>query len=191
MNYIQILLTGVALSVDALSVTVSEAMCRPNARRAYAFVPAAFFGVFQGIMPFLGWLLGASFSQVLDRFGGYIAFVLLCIVGGKMLFEAYKNREEAEKCETAALPLAKLLVLSVATSIDAFAVGVTFAVSGMNSLDMVLPACGLIALSTFVICVAGFFAGSRFGKLFSGKAEVIGGAILVCIGVKMLVETLI
>ena len=189
MNYIQIVLTGCALSADALSVTVSEAMCRKNARRIYAFVPAAFFGLFQGLMPFGGWLLGAGFSKsLLDSYGGYVACLLLCIVGGKMLFEAFRGGEPKEE---SALSIVRLLFLSVATSIDAFAVGVSFAAGGIALLGEILIACLIIALSTFVICVAGFFIGQRFGKLLAGKAEIIGGIILIGIGIKMLVETLI
>ena len=189
MNFVQILLTGCALSADALSVTVSEAMCRKNARRAYAFVPAAFFGLFQGLMPLGGWLLGAGFSKkLLDSYGGYVACLLLCIVGGKMLFEAFKGGDSRQETE---LSIVKLLFLSVATSIDAFAVGVSFAAGGISRLADMLAACLIIALSTFVICVAGFFIGQRFGKLLAGKAEIIGGIILIGIGIKMLVETII
>ena len=140
-------------------------------------------------MPFLGWLLGAGFSEKLEAVGPYIAFALLSVIGGKMIFDSLRKKDEERKD----LPpqLGNLLVLALATSIDAFAVGVTFALNGAQTAPQVLWACLLIAAITFVLCTAGFFVGRRFGGLFSGKAALFGGGLLILIGVKMLVEHLI
>ncbi|HCC34475.1 MAG TPA: manganese efflux pump, partial [Ruminococcaceae bacterium] len=160
-----------------------------------AFVTALFFGLFQGIMPFIGWLLGIGLSDKIKAVDHWVAFVLLAFIGGKMIFEAIRNKNDAPECEpdnpvNERISVKTLLLLSVATSIDALAVGVSFAFVGSGEWGGILLACGIIASVTFLISSAGFFAGKKFGSLFKKHAELLGGGILLIIGGKILIEHL-
>ena len=182
-----ILLTGFGLSMDAFSVSVTDGILLKKPTILQASKIALFFGFFQFLMPYIGYLLASNFSQYITAFDHWIAFVLLAFIGGKMLYEAITEKDEDEEIKNP-LSLATLTILAIATSIDALAVGVTFATITMPF--SVLFASALIGIMTFFICIAGVFAGSRFGKLLGNKAEIVGGLVLIFIGVKILIEHL-
>ena len=154
--------------------------------KGQALVTALFFGGFQALMPLAGWALGRQFEGYITQLDHWIAFVLLGVIGGKMIWEALREGEEAAEKGAGRLDLKELTLLALATSIDALAVGVTFA---FLKADIALSA-SLIGLTTFCLSLAGVWVGHVFGARFKSKAEVAGGAILVLIGLKILLEHL-
>lgn len=188
MDILSILLIGVSLAMDAFAVSVTNGMTQTRSRFPHALATAASFGLFQGIMPFLGWALGSSFSAKIEKIDHWIAFGLLAFIGIHMIVEAVRGNE-CQKGETA-FSLRTLLVLSLATSIDALAVGVSFALTGTATLGGILFNCAVIAGVTLVLCLIGFYIGRRFGCLFKNKAEIAGGCILTLMGIKILIEHL-
>ena len=188
--YITLLLMGVGLAMDAFAVSICKGLAMKKVKWQHATVIGLFFGGFQALMPFLGWLLGSQFEQYITKIDHWIAFVLLGIIGGKMLYEAIKGEEEDE-CSCCAehsekINLKELFVLAIATSIDALAVGITFAFLKYP----VAKAVTIIGVVTFVISLAGVYIGNFFGSRFKKKAEIAGGIILIGIGAKILLEHL-
>ncbi len=179
----QAVMLGIGLAMDAFSVSVSDGILLGRVKLSQAAKIAFFFGLFQFIMPVLGYLAGSTFAGVIESFDHWVAFSLLGIIGGKMIFEAVSKKEE--EC-TVANPLAlkTLTILAIATSIDALAVGVTFATIATP----VLLSSAIIGAVTFVICIAGVYLGGCCGNIFGNKAEIAGGAILIFIGAKILIE---
>lgn len=185
MNISEIFLIGVGLSMDAFAVAVCKGLNQKKFSIKNGFIIALFFGGFQALMPFLGWALGKQFEKYITSIDHWIAFVLLGFIGGKMIYEALTEKEETqESAVREILDLKEILVLSVATSIDALAVGITFAFLTVNIASSVT----LIGLTTFVISFAGFVIGNKFGAKYQNKAELLGGIILVLIGFKILLE---
>jgi putative Mn2+ efflux pump MntP len=148
-----------------------------------AIIPGVWFGGFQALMPLIGWLLGSRFAGYITAVDHWIAFVLLVLLGVNMLREAGKGEEEEAD---ASLAFREMLAMAVATSIDALAVGITFAFLEVD----ILPAVSFIGVVTFVISTAGVKIGSVFGTRFQAKAEALGGIILILLGVKILLEHL-
>jgi putative Mn2+ efflux pump MntP len=146
---------------------------------------ALFFGVFQSLMPLIGWLVGSRFSSYITQFDHWIAFILLVLIGGNMIRESLQEDEEEEEQEDR-LDYKELFLLAIATSIDALAVGITFAFLQVEIISSVL----LIGIITFVISFAGVIIGNIFGSRFKNKAEILGGIILILIGIKILLEHL-
>jgi putative Mn2+ efflux pump MntP len=192
---LQSALAGLALSMDAFAVSVSSGICIRNLRPFYAVRASLSFGLFQFVMPVTGWFLGNTFVRYIQDFDHWIAFLLLGFTGGRMIFEALKKSrnktapDNCEECKTTAdiRSPAALLVLSVATSIDALAVGLSL--SMLNS--DIWGSAAIIGLVTFFVCLAGFAFGQRVGFLFEKWAETAGGVILIGIGLKILLEHLI
>ena len=187
MSLVEIVLLAVGLSMDAFAVAVGKglAMRRPNHLQALAL--ALTFGVFQGGMPLLGWAVGSQFAGAIEAIDHWIAFALLAAIGGKMLYEAWSHRDDEEpEPDDSRLSLRLLLVLGVATSIDALAAGIGFA---FLQLDIWLVV-SLVAGITFVLSYAGVVLGHQFGSRWERPAEVAGGAILIVIGLKILAEHL-
>ena len=186
---VTLLLMGVGLALDAFAVSICKGLSMKKVKWQHGVVIGLFFGGFQALMPFIGWLLGSQFEQYITKVDHWIAFGLLGIIGGKMLFEAIKGDEE-EECECGKniekLDIKELFILAIATSIDALAVGITFAFLKYP----VGKAVTIIGVVTFVISVAGVYIGNFFGARFKKKAEIAGGIILVGIGVKILLEHL-
>jgi putative Mn2+ efflux pump MntP len=190
---ISTLLIGISLSMDAFAISVGSGICIPNLKPFHAVRSSLFFGVFQFLMPVAGWYLGYSFASYIKAFDHWIAFGLLAFIGGKMIFEALRRKnaekpreEDASKSgDIRSLPY--LLTLSVATSIDALAVGLSFSLLGRA---IWLPAAG-IGCITFVICMLGFEAGRHIGTVLEKWAELAGGLVLTGIGVKILLEHLL
>ncbi len=185
MNISEIFLIGVGLSMDAFAAAVCKGLNQKKFNIKNGFIIALFFGGFQALMPFLGWALGKQFEKYITSIDHWIAFVLLGFIGGKMIYEALTEKEETqESAVREILDLKEIFVLSVATSIDALAVGITFAFLTVNIASSVT----LIGLTTFVISFAGFVIGNKFGAKYQNKAELLGGIILVLIGFKILLE---
>ena len=186
---VTLLLMGVGLAMDAFAVSICKGLSMKKVKWQHGVVIGLFFGGFQALMPFIGWLLGNQFEQYITKVDHWIAFGLLGIIGGKMLYEAIKGDEE-EECECGKniekLDIKELFILAIATSIDALAVGITFAFLKYP----VGKAVTIIGVVTFIISLAGVYIGNFFGARFKKKAEIAGGIILVGIGVKILLEHL-
>ena len=183
MTLFEIILVGVGLSMDAFAVSICKGLSMKKLKWKNAVIVGAYFGIFQAIMPLSGYLLGTTFSDLVISIDHWIAFILLTTIGGKMLKEAYSNNEEDENDK---LDFKTMLVLAIATSIDALAVGITFAFFEIN----IIKAISIIGFLTFTISAIGVIIGNKFGHKFQGKAEIVGGAILILIGFKILVEHL-
>ena len=180
------LLVGASLAVDAFAVTVAEGLANPQNRLKSTFLQAGYFGFFQFLMPLAGFLLAGAVSDKIVAYGPYISFALLAVVGGKMLLEALKGKEQAEseKKGQDSFSHGKTLLLAVATSIDALAVGVSLAFSETR----VLLPCVIIGVTTFVICVLGGLLCAKLPKGSGKAAGIAGGLVLIGIGIKLLLE---
>lgn len=185
MNIIELLLLSVGLSADAFSASVCEGIRMKKINRTGAFMTALFFGIFQAGMPLVGYFLGNRFSEVTTAYDHWIAFILLGIIGGKMVWEAFHPEKNNEKSYS--FSLREILVLSVATSIDALAVGIVFSAQKTN----ILLSVSAIGIVTFCLSLVGVVMGNRFGGKYGKKAEIAGGTVLVFIGVKLLLQDII
>lgn len=186
MTIIEILLIAVGLAMDAFAVSVTNGMCRKNIRLGLTFAIAACFGILQGLMPAIGFTLGSTFTSYVQSFDHLIALVLLGFIGGKMLIDGVQNKDGGDS-SVYNLTFGALLVQGIATSIDALAVGVSFAAVMSGYVEM-LTAVLIIAAVTFIISFAGVFIGKKFGDFLNNKAQIAGGIILIGIGVKIFVE---
>ena len=186
MGFLELFLIGVGLSADAFSVSVCKGLNMRKLNIGHAYIIALFFGGFQAIMPLIGYLLGTSFSKYIEAFDHWIAFVLLAFIGGKMVIEAIREKDGDEEEKTDVLKMGELTVLAVATSIDALAVGITFAFLKVNIFFSIL----IIGVTTFALSLGGVLLGNRFGAKYKNKAEIAGGVILIFIGLKILLEHL-
>lgn len=172
--------------MDCFAVSLSSSICLPCLNRREIFKVAFFFALFQGGMPVVGWLLGSAFYNSVSTFDHWIAFGILAIIGLKMIIEAVKESSDKESFNIKMMKV--LLWLSVATSIDAFVVGMGFAFLKVNILYAVIS----IAVVTFLLTLLGVFLGKKFGNLINSKwAEIVGGVILIGIGVKTLVQHIV
>ncbi|MEG4072884.1 manganese efflux pump MntP family protein [Microcoleus sp. Pol14C2] len=174
------ILLSLGLAADAFAVAVSSGLAIKHMKVNKALKIALFFGGFQALMPVIGWLIGLSFSFLITPIDHWIAFGLLSFIGGRMIYESLQS----EECEKKFNPLdtGTLITLSVATSIDALAVGLGFAVLK----DSIAPAVTAIGFITFFLAFAGVFIGHKCGNLFANKIEILGGAILIFIGSRIL-----
>lgn len=186
-------LMGLALSMDALAVSISASICTDSIPRAVSLRAAAFFGFFQFAMPLTGWLLGSTFRQLIQGYDHWIAFGLLAFVGGKMLWEGIRVRIPAycpdpdEIKDHGIMKIHSLLLLALATSIDALAVGLSLCMIG----SPILWPSGIIGVTTFVVCLLGIQFGKNLKRLFGDWADIVGGIVLIGIGTKILIEHLI
>ncbi len=179
------ILLGVGLAMDAFSVSLANGLAEPSMKKRKLCGIAGVFGFFQALMPLIGWLcvhLFVSFFSSFQKFIPWIALALLLYIGGNMIFEAIKNKEEEEK--TSKLGFGTLVMQGVATSIDALSVG--FTISDYNTVMALLCAL-VIAVVTFIICVAGLIIGKKFGTRLAGKANILGGIILIAIGIEIFI----
>ena len=168
---------------DAFAVSVCKGLATPKYKLKYSMICGAWFGGFQALMPAVGYLLGVNFKKYITAIDHWIAFVLLALIGFNMIREALKNDDEGADPSFTAKSMS---LLAVATSIDALAIGITFAFLDVNIVAAVL----FIGVCTFVISAAGVKIGSAFGTRFKSKAEIAGGAILIILGLRILVEHL-
>jgi putative Mn2+ efflux pump MntP len=182
MDIVTILFIAIGLSMDALAVSIAHGFAMKRLRLNKAIRMALFFGFFQMLMPIVGWFCGVGFKKIISGFDHWVAFLLLTLIGIKMIYESTKLKEEDERKSDVGIYL--LLMLSIATSIDALAVGLSLS---LLKVAIVMPAV-IIGVITFSLSLAGVAAGSRFGHFFENKIEMLGGAILICIGLKILLQ---
>lgn len=183
MGLIELFLIAVGLSMDAFAVSVCKGLAMPRCTFKKAAIVGLWFGGFQALMPAIGYILGAQFQETIASIDHWIAFVLLALIGGNMIHEALDNDEEEAD---ASLDVKTMFLLAVATSIDALAIGITFAFLKVN----IIPAVCFIGIVTFIISFAGVKIGNVFGARYKNKAEIVGGVILILLGLKILLEHL-
>ena len=184
MDIFELLLIAVGLSMDAFAVSVCKGLSVRQLRPRHYLITGAWFGGFQALMPSIGYLLGSAFERYIVSFDHWVAFILLALIGGNMVKESF-SREEA--CHGDSFRPQAMFPLAVATSIDALAVGVTFALLP----DVhILSAVSLIGATTFLLSAAGLKAGGVFGLRYKARAELAGGVILILMGLKILLEHL-
>ena len=183
--FFTLLLMGVGLSMDAFAVSICKGLSMRKVNKKQCLVIGLFFGGFQALMPFIGWVLGSQFEQYITSIDHWI---LLGFIGGKMVVEAIREKDEAVEVGKMDPPLdlKEMFILAIATSIDALAVGITFAFLQVP----IVEAVSIIGITTFVISVIGVYVGNFFGNRYKKKAELAGGIILILIGVKILLEHL-
>ena len=183
MGLIELFLIAVGLSMDAFAVSVCKGLAMPKCTFKKAAIVGLWFGGFQALMPAIGYILGAQFQEAIASIDHWIAFVLLALIGGNMIHEALDNDEEEAD---ASLDVKTMFLLAVATSIDALAIGITFAFLKVY----IIPAVCFIGIVTFIISFAGVKIGNVFGARYKNKAEIVGGIILILLGLKILLEHL-
>lgn len=189
MDIFKLFLIAVGLSMDAFAVALCKGLNMRKINYKHGAVIALFFGGFQAAMPLIGWAVGIRFEEYVTSIDHWIAFILLAIIGGKMVYEAISDKDSEDdytSCKTDKLDLKELAIMAVATSIDALAVGISFAFLNIN----IVPAVTLIGITTFILSFAGVIIGNNFGLKFKEKAEIAGGVILIFIGLKILLEHL-
>ena len=180
MGIISIFLTAFALSMDAFAVAVTKGITLKKINYSIATKIAFFFGLFQGVMPLIGWSLGIRFESYIKSFDHWIALLLLSFIGIKMIFDAREDNDNS----SSTLDNKELIILSIATSIDALAVGVSFAFLSIN----IIPICLAIGIITFSMCFIGVLIGRKIGNVFKSYAQIAGGLILILIGINILNE---
>lgn len=183
MSMLELFVLALGLSMDAFAVSVCKGLSVSKLKLKHCLICGVYFGGFQALMPFLGWALGIRFQALITNIDHWIAFVLLAIIGANMIKESFGKDEE---CPDASFGAKTMLTLAVATSIDALAVGVTFAFLDVN----IIPAIILIGCTTLVCSAVGVKLGNVFGNRFESKAEFCGGLVLIGIGLKILIEHL-
>ena len=181
MSVFEIVILGLALAMDAFAVTISNSFAYPKISRARSLSMPRAFGFFQFLMPVVGFVLGQLVSEFITQYAGFITFLILGFIGGKMIWDAF-HEEEGEETSGQTLTVPVLLLQAVATSIDALAVGVSFAALEVN----VLTSSGIIGITTALTCAVALIIGKRFGNALGEKATIIGGVVLILIGLKSL-----
>lgn len=186
MSILELLLIAVGLSMDAFAVSVCKGLATQQLRWRHYLIIGAWFGGFQALMPSIGYLLGSTFESYITAVDHWVAFFLLCLIGGSMVKEALSKDGEAE-ADNGSFAFRNMLLLAIATSIDALAVGITFALlPGVN----IAAAVSFIGATTFLLSAAGLKAGNVFGLRYKSRAELTGGIILILMGGKILLEHL-
>lgn len=184
MGLAEILLLGLALSADAFSVTISNTFVYDNERRRRLALMPIFFGLFQGGMPLFGYFLGSVAAELIERYAGIVTLVILGIIGGNMIREGVEAllapEDEPTPRSSTRLTIATLLFQAVATAIDAFAVGVSLRAQAVD----IWVSSAIICCTTALCCVVALFIGKKLGRLLGDRAEVVGGIVLVCIGLR-------
>lgn len=188
MGIFELFILAVGLSMDAFAVAVCKGLSLKKVCPRHMVIVGLWFGGFQALMPLIGYLVGAQFRESITAFDHWIAFVLLALIGGNMIREAFSKEEECDECSDTdnSLHIRSMFPMAVATSIDALAVGVSFAFLKVE----IVPAISFIGIITFLLSGLGVKIGSLFGLRFKSKAELAGGIILILIGLKILLEHL-
>ena len=183
MSLLELFIIAVGLSADAFAVSVCKGLATHDLKLKHLLLAGAYFGGFQALMPLLGFFLGSSFAGFIDKYDHFVVFILLGFIGGHMVFEAFHEEGEVN----ASFDVGTMLLLAIATSIDALAVGVSFAFMSVA----IVPAISLIGVTTFVLSAIGIKVGHLFGSKYQTPAEVVGGLALIAIGIKVLIQGLI
>lgn len=182
MGFLELIIIAVGLSMDACAVSICKGLSVKNLKAKHMVIVGAYFGLFQALMPIIGYLLGIGFQDFVTKYDHWIAFILLGLIGINMIKESFEDSEQVNDSFTFKV----MLPLAIATSIDALAVGITFAFLKVN----ILFAASSIGIITFVLSALGVKLGNVFGKKYKNKAEFIGGLILILMGIKILLEHL-
>jgi putative Mn2+ efflux pump MntP len=185
MTLIELILLAVSLAMDCFTVSITSGIILKRVQVRTFLTMAFFFGLFQALMPLIGWFGAAQFSHLIEAYDHWIAFGLLAFLGGRMIRQSFGGEEEAHFDPTR---FATILTLSVATSIDALAVGVSFAFSGIDTWGQIALPILLIGLASLVLSLAGSFIGVFFGQRIHFRVEWVAGLILIAIGVRILME---
>ncbi len=190
MSFFNLISIAIGLSMDAFAVSICKGLCQRNMNWKKAIIVGFYFGLFQAIMPLIGYILGSQFAGFISSFSHWIAFFLLLFIGFHMIKESKELKQEEEiQCDIKGeleLDFKNMIILAIATSIDALAVGISFALLKIN----IFYAISIIGFTTFIISMIGVFIGFKFGSKYKSKSEIIGGLILVLIGFKILLESL-
>ena len=181
MDLLTIILIAVGLAMDTFAISIVKGMAISRQRRKFALLLGGFFGGFQMLMPAIGWLVGLSFKDIIMGVDHWIAFGLLAFIGAKMIYDS--TRKDSDKKDES-LRLHSILILAIATSIDALMVGLSFAFLNTSILEPIL----VIGLITFILSIIGFFFGCGLGRVFGNKIKIVGGLILIVIGLRILLE---
>lgn len=188
MNFVELLIIAIGLSMDAFAVSIGKGLSLKKIKLSHALKVGLWFGGFQALMPLIGYLLGSTFAEIVSTFDHWVAFVLLSLIGGNMIKESLENDSDNDcdcnKKDKNGFGLTTMFTLAVATSIDALAIGVTFAFFKVA----IIPAIITIGITTFLFSVAGLKIGHIFGCKYKSHAELFGGVILILIGLKILIE---
>ncbi len=180
MSILDLFILAVGLSMDAFAVSVCKGLSLGKIKPKHMCIAGAWFGGFQALMPLIGYFLGSFFAEMIEKYDHWVAFVLLAIIGGNMIKEFFDKDEKVDS----SMDVKSMLLLAIATSIDALAVGVTFAFLQVQ----IVPAVSFIGVITFIFSAVGVKIGSLFGTKYKSKAELFGGIVLVLIGIKILLE---
>lgn len=180
MGILDLFILAVGLSMDAFAVSVCKGLSLGKIKPKHMCIAGAWFGGFQALMPLIGYFLGSFFAEMIEKYDHWVAFVLLAIIGGNMIKESFDKDEKVDS----SMDVKSMLLLAIATSIDALAVGVTFAFLQVQ----IVPAVSFIGVITFIFSAVGVKIGSLFGTKYKSKAELFGGIVLVLIGIKILLE---
>ena len=183
MGLLELIILSVGLAMDAFAVSICKGLSMSKMKWKNAIIIGLYFGIFQALMPLIGYLLGISFQNAITNIDHWIAFVLLSAIGGNMLKESF-SKEENDNNDSIAFRV--MIILAIATSIDALAVGITFAFFNIN----LILAVSLIGITSFILSVIGTKVGNKFGSKYKSKAERVGGLILILLGIKILLEHL-
>ena len=183
MGLLELFILAIGLSMDAFAVSICKGLSLGKIKIRHMCIAGAWFGGFQALMPAIGYYLGSFFSEIITKYDHWVAFILLLLIGGNMIKESFDRDED---CADPSMTARSMFLLAVATSIDALAVGVTFAFLDVR----ILPAVCFIGSVTFVCSAVGVKIGSIFGTRYKSRAELAGGVVLVCIGLKILLEGL-
>lgn len=180
MSIIEIIMIGLGLSMDAVAVSMTNGMVYKDTTKSEIIAMPLFFGFFQGFMPLLGYYAGGMFSEILSKYAGILVLIILGFIGGNMLKEGFFPDKDSDKDNTTLLTYKLIFFQAIATSIDAFAVGIGF--SAMNI--SIVPAICIICITTFICSFLAIFIGKKCGDLLGKKAEILGGIILIIIAIK-------
>lgn len=182
MSLVELFLIGLSLSMDAFAVSICKGLSVGEIKPKHMILAGAWFGGFQALMPLIGYFLGSTFEQYVTNYDHWVTFALLAVIGGSMI----KESRDKDSDQNASFAFMTMLVLAVATSIDALAVGITFAFLKVN----IIAAVSIIGVTTFACSAAGIKIGSVFGIKYKSKAELFGGIVLIALGTKILIEHL-
>ena len=182
MSLLDLFILAIGLSMDAMAVAICKGLSVQKLKFRHAIITGLYFGGFQAGMPLIGYFLGRQFSTYIESIDHWIAFVLLALIGGNMIKESF---DQAEECNCSFCPKA-MIPMAIATSIDALAVGVTFAFLNVT----IVPAVSFIGVITFALSAVGVYIGHLFGAKFKSKAELLGGIVLILMGLRILLEHL-
>lgn len=183
MSILEVVLIGIGLAMDAFAVSVCKGLSMNKFKADKVIIIGFYFGIFQAVMPLIGYLLGSTFQEFISSIDHWIAFVLLAFIGFNMIKETLSKKED--KIDDS-VDIKTMVVLAIATSIDALAVGITFAFLEVNIIMSMI----VIGLITFLLCIIGVIIGNKYGSKFEDKAQIIGGVVLIIIGLKILIEHL-